>query len=256
MPMSPRLLRPIARSGDSDVRAFIAAVEFADQQPLEQAVKDAYRDFIVGCKADGIWTAFRTCGFLMGARTLSGALTPLVGPAPSNVNFVSGDYDRKTGLVGDATTKQLDIDFNPSTLPQDDISMAAFISNRGIATGRALIDSGRALAGASSIIMDRRLRSRSSTLSTPSGTATAGFFGWSRNNSANVSTLFDTTSGTVTVSSETPHNGNIRLFNSSTGGSLFSDASIQFWATGLSMNISSLRDRLVAFDAAIGAAIP
>ena len=55
MPMSPRLLRPLAPSGDSDVRAYIAAVEAADTQPLEQGVKDAYRDFIVGCKSDGIW---------------------------------------------------------------------------------------------------------------------------------------------------------------------------------------------------------
>ena len=45
---------------------------------------------------------------MAGARTLNGALVPLKGTAPTNVNFQSTDYDRKTGLKGDGSTKYLD----------------------------------------------------------------------------------------------------------------------------------------------------
>jgi hypothetical protein len=95
-------------AADPDARAYLAAVEAADTQALEPAVRLAVDAFVVGCKADGIWTAIKASCILAGARTLAGALVPLVGTAPTNFNFVSGDYNRKTGL-GDAsnTTKYL-----------------------------------------------------------------------------------------------------------------------------------------------------
>jgi hypothetical protein len=53
-------------------------------------------------------TAIKASCILAGARTLAGALVPLAGAAPTNVGpFVSGDYNRKTGLVGDGSTKYL-----------------------------------------------------------------------------------------------------------------------------------------------------
>jgi hypothetical protein len=64
--------------------------------------------FVNGCKADGIWNAIKASCILAGARTLNGALVPLVGTAPTNFNFVDWCYNRKTGLVGDGSTKYLD----------------------------------------------------------------------------------------------------------------------------------------------------
>jgi hypothetical protein len=94
---------------DLDAGAYIAAVEAADGQLLEFGVGKAINDFVVGCKLDGIWNAIKASCILSGARTLSGALVPLAGTAPTNVGglFVSGDYNRKTGLVGNGTTKSL-----------------------------------------------------------------------------------------------------------------------------------------------------
>jgi hypothetical protein len=92
---------------DADVSAYILAVEAADGQTLEPATRSAINKFVVGCKADSIWTAIKASCILSGARTLAGALVPLVGAAPTNINFVSADYDRKTGLKGDAATKRL-----------------------------------------------------------------------------------------------------------------------------------------------------
>jgi len=106
--LSPlRVPTKVAPAGDSDALAYIAAVEAADGQALEEGVATAFTDFIVGCKSDGIWSAIKASCILAGARTLSGALVPLVGSAPTNFNFVSGDYDRETGLKGNASTKYL-----------------------------------------------------------------------------------------------------------------------------------------------------
>jgi hypothetical protein len=92
---------------EPEALTYIAAVEAADGQALEPAVKLAINAFIKGCKNDGIWPAIKASCILAGARTLTGALVPLVGTAPTNVDglFVSGDYNRKTGLVGTGSTK-------------------------------------------------------------------------------------------------------------------------------------------------------
>jgi hypothetical protein len=100
-------LMPKAPAFDADAQAYITAVETADRQALEAGVRTAINDFVVGCKADGIWDAIKASCIMAGARTLTGALVPLKGTAPTNYNFVPGDYNRKTGLVGDGSSKNL-----------------------------------------------------------------------------------------------------------------------------------------------------
>jgi hypothetical protein len=103
---------------DSNALSYLNAVEAADGEALEFGVKVAVNDFVIGCKADGIWSAIKASCILAGARTLSGALVPLVGTAPTNFNFVSGDYNRETGLVGDGSTKYLDTNSSPTAAPE------------------------------------------------------------------------------------------------------------------------------------------
>jgi hypothetical protein len=108
MAMNPRLLRPLA-TFDPDAAAYLRAVEAADGQALETPVKRAVDDFFRGTKADGTFSALKAACLLCGARTLAGALVPLVGTAPTNVadGFVEGDYTRggaTPGLKGDGTS--------------------------------------------------------------------------------------------------------------------------------------------------------
>jgi hypothetical protein len=77
---------------------------------------NAINAFITGCKADGTWDAIKACCILAGWNGLTGALVPLKGTAPTNFNFVSGDYNRQTGLVGNGTTKHLNSNFLASNL--------------------------------------------------------------------------------------------------------------------------------------------
>ena len=99
---------------DTDAGNYIQAVEAADGQVLEGATRQAINNFVMGCKQDGTWTAIKRSCILAGARTLNGALVPFIGTAPTNYNFVSGDYNRKTGLVGNGSNKYLDTNYKIS----------------------------------------------------------------------------------------------------------------------------------------------
>lgn len=69
---------------------------------------------------------------MIGARTLPGALVPLYPgmPTPTNIGFVSGDYNRATGLKGDGSSKYIDSNtsfaFSDST--DHDRSIAVWMS--------------------------------------------------------------------------------------------------------------------------------
>jgi hypothetical protein len=63
---------------DTDAAAYITAVETADGQALEAKTKIAIDNFVLGCKADGIWNAIKASCILAGASTRAWALTPLV----------------------------------------------------------------------------------------------------------------------------------------------------------------------------------
>ena len=117
-----------AQPDEPEALAYIAAVEAADGETLEDGVKFAYNSFIKGCKADGIWDAIKASCILAGARTLNGALVPLAGIAPTNFNFVAGDYNRKTGLVGDGSTKYLDSNRLGDADGQDDVHLCTYVS--------------------------------------------------------------------------------------------------------------------------------
>jgi hypothetical protein len=246
---------------DSNAATYIAAVEAADGQPLENAVKTAINTFVVGCKADGIWTALKASCILAGARTLSGALVPLVGTAPTNFNFVSGDYNRETGLVGNGSTKYLDSNRNNNADPQNSKHLAVQGSVTVTAgTYQGFCGPAYNDIGWSALILDNRSPSgfqawiNGSTY--PSGmaplAAQSGFFGASRSNGSNVTARINSTNYTSTVTSQTPSNGNIRIFDVL----VFSDARIAFYSIGESLNLALLDARVTTLLNAIAAAIP
>lgn len=124
---------------DPDAEAYITAVETADGQTLEDPVKTAINNFVLGCKADGIWAAIKASCILAGARTLNGALVPLVGAAPTNYNFVSGDYNRKTGLKGNGSTKYIDSNTLSDASSHTNGHVAVFPTEVITAVGRFLM---------------------------------------------------------------------------------------------------------------------
>jgi len=248
---------------DPDAAAYITAVETADGQALEEKVKIAIDNFVLGCKADGIWSAIKASCILAGARTLNGALVPLVGTAPTNYNFVSGDYDRETGLVGDRNTKYLDSNRANNADPQNSQHITVFATvgpSDGIfgrfagagsgSTGRSIVGHSAVTIGTSQL--ETRSRSNTSTISIGS-TIYPCLLGISRNTSSAYSVIQNQSTNTINTTSEAPTNENIDIF---TGASGYTDARIAFYSIGESLDLALLDARITDLINAIGVAIP
>jgi hypothetical protein len=265
MPMNPRLLRPTQggfASPDADARAYLAAVRIADGANLEPAVAKAISDFIIGCKADGIFGAIKAACILMGARTLSGALTPLVGSAPTNNGpFVSGDYNRETGLLGDGVGKYLDSNRNNNAGPQDSFHMCVYAPVTLDTANKSQAGAGAGGNGATQIAGNATTygyRVRSSTNSLSAGNYVAGFLGVGRSTSASHDGRANQTDFSGSVTSQTPHNGNLLVYcrgDSSNVAGAFAASRIAFYSIGEALTLSTLENRVVTLYNAIGAAI-
>jgi hypothetical protein len=258
---------------DPDAFAYFTAVEAADGQALEGSVKDAYNAFVVGCKSDGIWTAIKASCILAGARTLSGALVPLVGTAPTNFNFVSGDYNRETGLVGNGSSKYLNSNRNNNADPQNSKHISTYVStaptsgNGAAANGYPVsIGAGTGFTGASEMFRDPDnattggTRSNCATVSSITGAGTAtGLLATSRSSSSNYVARFLSSSQTITQASEAPFNGNIGIFRAGSGSAVeytYHNGRIAFYSIGESLDLALLDTRVTALIDAIAAAIP
>jgi hypothetical protein len=246
---------------DPDAAAYITAVETADTEPLEEKTKIAIDNFVLGCKSDGIWNAIKASCILAGARTLTGALVPLVGPAPTNNNFASGDYNRKTGLVGDGSTKYLNSNRNNNADPQDSQHMAVYVrALPSFDDRRSLIGCGVGNSGSSQInsLSNGNVETRSRSSATfNSGIATATkTIGISRSSSVDYLLYVAGATATSTTTSETPLNQSITVFARGGGTSSFSDARLGFYSIGESLDLALLDARVTDLINAFGAAIP
>jgi hypothetical protein len=242
---------------DPDAAAYIAAVEAADSNTLEDAVKTAINTFVIGCKADGIWSAIKASCILAGARTLSGALIPLAGTAPTNNNFVSGDYDRKTGLNGDGTTKWLNSNRNNNVDPQNSFHMCCYASSVGSATA-VFMGAGPATNefGASNFGRSGAMFTRNRTSGAASVTAViTGLMGNSRDNSSTYTNRFGGISTTVTAASQAPNNNLIGVL-SATNGAFPAAGRFAFYSIGESLAIALLDSRVTTLINDFAAAIP
>jgi hypothetical protein len=230
---------------DTDAQAYIAAVEAADGATLEAGVKWNIDQFVRGCKADGIWTAIKASCILSGARTLSGALVPLVGTPPTNNNFVSGDYNRKTGLVGNGSTKYLDTNRNNNADPQNSNHNVVYVSTAqigalgnyiGTASGNGSNNIGQNIA-----TIEAYVRSRSLTGSVVAGSA-LGFLGQARASSAAFTFRTNTVSTTFNVASETPLAASIYIFNRNLAN--YANARLAFYSIGEALDLALLDTRI------------
>jgi hypothetical protein len=238
---------------DTDAKAYIASVETADKQELEPLVRQSINDFVVGCKADGIWSAIKSSCILAGARTLAGALQPLVGTAPTNFNFVAGDYNRKTGLVGNGSTKYLDTNRAGNADPQNSKHVAVYTSLFG---GQGGVLANRPSTGATyfdvtggSLRLRVHVSAGSNDITTNTNVIT-GLVGGSRTGSSTGTIRYSGTNANITTTSETPQADTILAYarrNSSTGAAeLFAPHRLAFYSIGEAVNLAQLDTRVTA----------
>lgn len=256
---------------DAEALAYITAVEIADGQSLESGVKIALNSFIKGCKSDGIWESIKASCILAGARTIAGALVPLKGAAPTNFNFVSGDYARKTGLVGNGSSKYLNANRTGNADPQNNSHISTWLTTitSGTPAGAPFyIGNGGTIQGAKGLF--RRLVSGSlishgvlptafTVTSQGPNPPLAGLFGYSRT-ASNFFTFRD--SGTTysdTALSQSPFPDNTYVFARNNGNNIVerhSNARLAFYSMGESIDLAKLDARVSTLISNLAAAIP
>ena len=247
---------------DPDAQAYIDAVELEDGQALEVGVKDAINDFVVGCKSDGIWSAIKASCILAGARTLDGALVPLVGAAPTNNNFVSGDYNRETGLLGNGSTKYLDSNRNNNADPQNNNHNAVYISNSATSSVYILMGS-----GASASVGENNITYSSfvggSVVDSRSGVSDfklvqaghwSDFSGHTRSSGTTVVARASGTTVTLLQNSNSPLSGNVFVFARNTGAAA-SNARLSFYSIGEALDLADLDTRVSTLMTDLASAI-
>jgi hypothetical protein len=259
-------LRKTWQPMDPDAAAYITAVETADTEPLEERTKIAIDNFVLGCKADGIWSAIKASCILAGARTLTGALVPLVGTAPTNVGglFVSGDYNRKTGLVGNGSTKYLNSNRADNVSPQNSNHASVYSTTAPTVSGNliggggdiSLVQAFTQIFSSSTFAIGPRNHDLGSASFGSSGLV--GFGGHSRNSSASYQLRFNGSNTPVTESSLAPTANNLFVFARNNNGTVgnYTNARLAFYSIGESLDLALLDARVTDLITAFAAAIP
>lgn len=251
---------------DADAKTYINAVESADGQSLENTVKVAINNFVIGCKNDGIWSALKASCILAGARTLSGALVPLVGTAPTNNNFVSGDYNRETGLKGNGSTKRLIANRLNNADPQNSKHLAVYKTEpESSATDTVVIGTRFATSGGHSHLYTQATTGRQyfAANSVDSGFRTAGgdstvatgLIAVSRNSGTNIVRRLYGVSTNTANNSTAPNSEQIRVF-SNNGNAMHSTSRVSFYSIGEHIDLALLDTRVSTLMTALAAAIP
>jgi hypothetical protein len=247
-------------SNDADVVSYILTVEAVDGQQLEESVITAVENFIVGCKTDGIFSAIKACCLLAGARTLSGALVPLVGTAPTNFNFVTGDYNRKTGLKGNGSTKYLDSNRNNNADPQDNTHIGIYVSEI-ISSNRYYFGSSTASGGHSFIrlssgsLTTMQYSVNSSTALTVNNANSSGFVGIKRSSPSQID-VRRSSSTTVYSQTSTTQTGIVQFLFRGGPTAAYGNPRLSFYSIGESLNLTLLDSRVSTLMNALAAAIP
>jgi hypothetical protein len=244
---------------DPDAAAYITAVETADGQALEEKTKIAIDNFVLGCKADGIWNAIKASCILAGARTLSGALVPLVGTAPTNFNFVSGDYNRKTGLVGDGSTKYLDSNRNNNADPQNNKHVSVYVSSNSGSAQTYMGGFGTSGSNAGTQMVSNSYWRINQTVNVngQSNSSATGLIGASRSNGTELNTRTSFTNILFSSNSSAPSDASLWIFarNLTAATNSFSGR-LAFYSIGESLDLALLDARVTDLINAFVAAIP
>jgi len=243
---------------DPDALTYLAAVAAADGAPVEVGVAVAVDDFFRVTKASGVFDALKACCILAGARTLAGALVPVVGTSPTNVadGFVEGDFSRTAGLAGDGTSK-IDSGRANDADPQNDQHVAIYATSAATnntystgvgTTGNGVTNLVLLSTGGGGVYT----RSRSNTDN--GGLAfTTGLAGVSRDSSASYNSYANGLTNNTGTASQTPVGDNIFIFN--TGASTPTNATLAFYSIGTSLSLEDLDTAVTNLITAIGEAL-
>jgi hypothetical protein len=228
-------------SYDSDAQVYFTAVEAADGQPLESEVKDAVNAFVTGCKADGIWDAMEQVLLLCAANSLTGALVPLKGVVATNFNFISSDYNRKTGLKGNLS-KYLNTNFSLNSTHQDNIHISVFRTEPENTTASFMLVN---VTGGNSVQLYTDASSRvyrvNSGVVVSDNTRHLGLIGASRSSPGTIAYRYNNVTSTANFVSSSVDTTPIQLFGRYTSNSTVARMSFASIGQGLDLGLLNAR---------------
>jgi hypothetical protein len=188
-------------------------------------------------------------------------LVPLVGTAPTNNNFVSGDYSRTAGLLGNGTTKYLDSNRNNNADPQDSKHVSIYSSI--ISTGAAPVYFGGDAASGSTQLLDLTATTRMSyRLNSTSAalvglTPSIGFIGINRSDSSNSEIRNAGITTTSSNSSASPTTFSLLFYRRTNLSAVnYSNGRFSFYSIGEALDLALLDARLATLMSDLAAAIP
>jgi hypothetical protein len=250
MPFLTSIMAASRRRVDPDAADYFARIVAAGST-ISAGNQAAVNSFVVGCKADGIWSAIKASCLLAGPDDLTGALVPLVGVAPTNNGpFVSGDYSRTTGLIGDGSSKRLNSNRAGNVDGQNDCHHAVWIQAAGGASNACLGDESGS-GGNPSHMFPEFARNRSSTgfFHSAAVSSTTGFIGMRRNNSLNFQFRSAGVQDDCTTTSTGTNSQNIMIFSRELAN--YSSARLSFYSLGESLDLALLDARLATYMSAL-----
>jgi len=233
---------------DADAIDYLSRMATADGAGVETSVAVAVDAFFRDTKASGVFDALKACCILAGARTLAGALVPVVGTAPTNLpvanGFVEGDYTRggaTPGLAGDGTS-YLDSGYAYPAALQNDCHISTFVTERpsvGLLAGY-----GDSLGSGTLIGMALcRVYNMHTATFYPSDTTSVGLRAANRGNSASFVYRRASANETASIASTSVTHLNMAVFarqrNTLTPDSI-TNATIAFYSIGTALSLEDL----------------
>lgn len=256
---------------DPDAQNYIDRVEAADSASLESGVKDAINQLFLDMKAASApisgtnWDSVVAGSMILtaGPRTLAGLLEPLYPNAtlPTNTNFVSGDYNRKTGLMG-ASGKYISFRDMTGGPTLNDNSVFSWVSDFGTpGTNRALVTSELSVSVRTGVYKSSATNlvfySSSSTSLVVSGVAETdyGFYGLSRSDSTGYTHRYKGASAFEVRASTGFSAATSKMFTRSNLSQQF-DGRLKSGGVTRSIDLAAMEAALATYYAGINAAIP
>jgi hypothetical protein len=255
---------------DADALDYLDRMAAADGTSVEVGVATAVDAFFRDAKELGVFSSLKACCVLAGARTLAGALVPVVGDAPTNVadGFVEGDYSRTAGLTGDGTS-YLDSGRANDDDPQDDVHNSVYVSS-AVGTGSVyglIGTSGQSAPNGETVIGidDRssadtvffRATNNTAALNVAGKGHTTGLYGVARQDAAGFNARVDSTAYSLVQASATPASINAFVFARNNNGtaSNISNGTLAFYSIGTSLSLEDLDTAVTNLITAIGEAL-
>lgn len=231
-------------SVDADFAAYLA-LGISNGSSMSSANQTAVNAFFIAAKANGYYSAIKASCLLCAWDNLAGALTPIVGTAPTNNNFVSGDYSRTTGLLGDGSTKWLNSNRNNNAEPQNSRHMYFYMSAADTTTAVTTQYIGTNINAAGSMIQklvaSGTLHGYRSASAQSSRTVSRAIGGWgvSRSVSTGINRMAAGSLDTATIASASPTSIPIGVFANGTGA-LTTNARLSFYSIGEFLSLTAI----------------